>query len=372
MTIDNSRRIPFNTLQPAYELIAGELQTAIDRVIHSGWFILGPELEAFETQFATYVGVKHAVGVATGTDAIELALRAAGIGPGDEVITVSHTAVATVCAIERARALPVIVDIDPVSYTIDPGQVEAAITTRTAAILPVHLYGQPADMTSLEAIAKRHQLALIEDCAQAHGAVHRGRMAGSIGKLAAFSFYPTKNLGAYGDAGAVVTNDSALADRLRRLRNYGQAERYNAIEPGINSRLDELQAAILSVKLAHLDEQNVARRQLAAIYGESLHGVTVPVVLPGNQHVFHLYVVRHPQRDAMRGWLETRGVGTAVHYPVPVHLQAAYAHLGLREGSLRVTEQCAREVVSLPMYVGLTTDDVYRVGALVSEAAGEI
>src|SRR5690349_14391980 len=225
--------IPFNNLRPVHADLADELEDALRRVLRRGWFVLGPEVEAFEAAFAGYHEGGEAVGVANGTDALELALRAAGVGPGDEVITVSHTAVATVCAVERAGATPVLVDIDPATYTMDPGHVEAAITPRTAAILPVHLYGQTADMTALEATARRHKLLLIEDCAQAHGATHRGRMAGSIGKLAAFSFYPTKNLGAYGDAGAVATDDADLAGRLRRLRNYGQEERHLHVEPGI-------------------------------------------------------------------------------------------------------------------------------------------
>ena len=366
-----SRRVPFNTLQPAHELRAAEIQVAVDRVLKSGWFILGPELEAFEARFASYLGVGHAVGVASGTDAIELALRASGVGPGDEVITVSHTAVATVCAVERAGARPVLVDIDPGTFTIDPRHVEAAITPRTAAILPVHLYGRPADMTALQDVAQRHKLLLVEDCAQAHGAMHRGRKVGTIGDLAAFSFYPTKNLGAYGDGGAVVTNDAALAGRLRRLRNYGQAERHHHVEAGINSRLDEMQAAILSVKLAHLDADNEMRRGLAAAYGESTHGLTLPDEDARDRHVYHLYVVRHPRRDAMRAWLEARGVGTAVHYPKAVHQQPAYAHLaaGL---SLPETERVVQEILSLPMYVGLTVDDVRHVGGLVTMAAREL
>ena len=367
--MDVSRHIPFNTLQPVQEVLAGEIHAAIDRVLRSGWYILGPELESFEAQFASYLGVRHAVGVASGTDAIELALRAAGVRPGDEVITVSHTAVATVCAVERAGGRPVLVDIDPATYTIDPRQVEGAITPRTAAILPVHLYGGPADMTALAAIARRHKLLLVEDCAQAHGAMHRGRKVGTIGDVAAFSFYPTKNLGAYGDAGAVVTDDDELADRLRRLRNYGQTERHHHVEPGINSRLDEMQAAILSAKLAHLDEHNDVRRQLAAAYTEATTGVVAPVVDDADRHVYHLYVVRHPRRDALREWLEGRGVGTAIHYPKAVHQQPAYRHLAAH---LPATEKAVQEIVSLPMYVGLTVNDAHLVGGLISTAAREV
>jgi dTDP-3-amino-3,4,6-trideoxy-alpha-D-glucose transaminase len=364
--MDLYRRIPFNTLLPVHELLASEIRPAVDRVLSSGRYILGPELDAFEAHFAAYIGVRHAVGVASGTDAIELALRAGGVRPGDEVITVSHTALATVCAVERAGATPVLVDINPMTYTMDPTQVEAAITSRTAAVLPVHLYGQVADMTALEAIARRHGLLLVEDCAQAHGAMHQGRKAGSMGKLGAFSFYPTKNLGAYGDAGAVVTDDADLAARVRRLRNYGQEEPYQQGEPGINSRLDELQAAILTVKLQHLDEHNELRRRLATTYRDAITGVTLPAVGEHDRHVYHLFVVRHTSRDAMRAWLEQRGVGTAVHYPKAIHQQPAYRHL---RGQLPVTERAVGEIISLPMYVGLSADDARHVGGLVSEFA---
>ncbi|HET9780567.1 MAG TPA: DegT/DnrJ/EryC1/StrS family aminotransferase [Candidatus Dormibacteraeota bacterium] len=366
------RRIPFNTLLPTHRLLAEEIQVAVDRVLASANYILGPELEAFETRFATYLGVRHAVGVASGTDAIELALRAAGVGEGAEVITVSHTAVATVCAIERAGATPVLVEIDPLAYTIDVSAVEAAITPRTAAIVPVHLYGRACDMTALQAIAKRHGLVLLEDCAQAHGASHRGRKVGTFGELAAFSFYPTKNLGAYGDAGAVVTDDDRLAERLRRLRNYGQTERHKYVEPGFNSRLDEMQAAILSVRLDHLDEHNRVRQELAGIYCETTHGVALPAIDRSDGHVFHLFVIRHPRRDGMREWLERHDVETAIHYPIPVHLAPAYSHLGVAAGSLPTTERCTREIISLPMYIGLTHDDVRRVGSLVTQAAEEL
>ncbi len=359
--------IPFNNLHPLHTQLADELNAATQRVLNSGWFILGPEVEAFEQAFAAYHGLKYAVGVANGTDAIELAIRAAGIGAGDEVITVAHTAVATVCAIERAGAIPILVDIDPITYTMNPAAAEAAITSRTKAILPVHLYGQPADLDALTALAERYGLLLIEDCAQAHGARHKGRPIGTFGKLAAFSFYPTKNLGAYGDGGAVLTDDVQLAERLRRLRNYGQTTRYVHAERGINSRLDEMQAAILGVKLAYLDEHNAVRRELACTYEGHLRGVTVPVVRDGAYHVFHLYVVRHPQRDDLMAALKERGVSTLIHYPLPVHLQAAYADLGYRQGSLPATERAAAEILSLPMYIGLTQADI----AHIAQAAAE-
>jgi dTDP-4-amino-4,6-dideoxygalactose transaminase len=362
--------IPFNDLKPAHQRHRHEYEDAVRRVFARGGFILGPEVEAFEAGFAAYHGAVHAVGVASGTDAVELALRAAGIGPGDEVITASHTAVATVCAVERAGARPVFVDIDPDTYTLDPAAVEAALTPRTRALLPVHLYGHPADLPALAAIARKHNLCLIEDCAQAHGARHGGKLVGTFGELAAFSFYPTKNLGAFGDAGAVLTSDARLAERLRRLRNYGQARRCHHAERGVNSRLDELQAALLRAKLARLDEHNAERRRLAARYRAGLSGVVLPQAdEPRIHHVYHLFVVRHAARDRLRLRLRARGVETLVHYPVPVHLQPAYADLGYRPGSLPATERAAREVLSLPLYVGLGEERVARVAEAVAVAA---
>ena len=362
--------VPFNDLRPVQAMLGRALGAAAQRVLESGWYILGPELEAFEAGFAAYHGVRHAVGVANGTDAVELALRALGIGRGDEVITVSHTAVATVCAVERAGATPVLVDVDEATFTMDPAAAAAAVTPRTRAILPVHLYGHPADMTALAELAARHGLALVEDCAQAHGARWRGRLAGTMGHLGAFSFYPTKNLGACGDAGAVITDDPRLADRVRSLRNYGQRERYHHVEPGQNSRLDELQAALLRVKLEHLDEHNAVRRRLAGEYSSRLAGVVTPACRGEAEHVFHLYVVRHPRRDELRDALAAGGVQTLIHYPVPVHLQPAYAHLGHLPGSLPATERAARGVLSLPLFVGLESAAIARVadavGACVS------
>jgi dTDP-4-amino-4,6-dideoxygalactose transaminase len=349
------RKIPFNNLNPLDELLSTEVDIAVQRVLRSGWYILGPEVERFEVDFAAYHSVRHAVGVANGTDAIELALRAAGVGTGDEVITTAHTAVATVCAVERSGATPILVDIDPYFYTIDPTAVEAAITSRTKAIIPVHLYGQPADITSLRAIADRHHLLLIEDCAQAHGARYNDQRVGTFGHLAAFSFYPTKNLGAYGDGGAVITNDDQFADKLRKLRNYGQSTRYVHVESGINSRLDELQAAILQVKLRHLDEGNAQRRVLATEYSSLLQSVHTPAARPNAYHVYHLYVIRHPHRDQLAEALRDQGIGTLIHYPIPIHKQQAYAHLNF---SLPITERIAGEILSLPLYIGLTSDDV--------------
>ncbi len=338
----------------------GEIDGAVRRVLAGGRYILGPEVEAFEAEFAALIGVRFAVGVASGTDALVLALRAAGVGPGDEVVTVSHTAVATVAAIELAGASPVLVDIEPAYYTLDPAGLEAAISPRTKAVIPVHLYGQPADLEPILAISRRYGLRVIEDCAQAHGAVYRGRRVGAWGDLGCFSFYPTKNLGAFGDGGMVVTDDPELAGRLRLLREYGWAERYVSSLPGYNSRLDELQAALLRVKLRHLEAANDRRREIAARYIEALAGTAVepPRVRPEATHVFHLFVVRSKARDRLREFLAARGVGTAVHYPVPVHLQPAYRGRVRIAGPLAATEGAAREVVSLPMYPELTDEEV--------------
>lgn len=367
--------IPFNDLLGFEQSVVEEIESAVFRVLRSGWYVLGPEVERFEAAFAAYHGVDYAVGVASGTDAIELALRAAGIGPGDEVITVAHTAVATVCGIERAGAKPVLVDIDPVSYTMDPAAAEAAVSPRSRAIVPVHLYGHPADMAAIVALAARHGLVVIEDCAQAHGARLGGRLVGTFGHLAAFSFYPTKNLGACGDGGAVLCRDAQLAARLRRLRSYGQTSRYWHTERGVNSRLDEIQAAILSVKLKYLDQHNATRRQLAAQYHRRLTRVVRPELRPTGPevfHVYHLYVVRHGQRDVLQSRLRARGIETLVHYPIPVHLQAAYADLGYRRGDLPVTERIAEEILSLPLHVGLSLAEVDSVAEAVEQSAQEL
>ncbi|HVK12803.1 MAG TPA: DegT/DnrJ/EryC1/StrS family aminotransferase [Gemmataceae bacterium] len=359
-------RVPFNDLRPRL----AEYRAAIDRVLARGWFVLGPEVEAFEDEFAQYQGRGHTVGVANGTDAIELALRAAGVGPGDEVITVAHTAVATACGIERAGARPVFVDIDFADYTINPRAIPAAITTRTRAIVAVHLYGQPARLGALRALADRHGLLLIEDCAQAHGAKDDGRRVGTVGHLAAFSFYPTKNLGAFGDAGAVYTADTGLADRVRRLRNYGQLNRYHHVDPGgMNSRLDELQAAVLRVGLKALDAANADRFRLADRYLSRLRLPTLPGARPHSDHVYHLFAVRHPNRDTFADRLRARGVETLIHYPVPVHLQPAFAHLGGMPGDLPETERAAREVLSLPLFPGMTREQQDAVIAAVNAEA---
>ena len=363
-----STTIPFLDLAVAYRRLQPEIDAALGRVAAGGRYILGDEVAAFEGEFAAYLGRDHAVGVASGTDAVMLALRACGVGPEDEVITVSHTAVATVAAIELSGATPRLVDIDPATFTMDPAALAAAITPRTKAVVVVHLYGRPADMDAILPIARAHGLAVIEDCAQAHGARYRGRMVGTLGDAAAFSFYPTKNLAALGDGGAVVTDRPEVAERLRQLRQYGWRERYISETAGTNSRLDELQAAVLRVRLRHLDEENDARRRLAAAYDQALAGlpVTTPSARAGDHHVYHLYVIRSERRDALQAYLGRRGIGTAVHYPVPVHLQPAYTRLGYGPGSLPATEAAAHEILSLPLYPDLLPAAVDTVARAIS------
>jgi dTDP-4-amino-4,6-dideoxygalactose transaminase len=361
--------IPFSDLKLQYLSIKDEIDAAVRRVLASGWFILGEEVRAFEEEFAAYVGATRAIGVGSGTEALHLALVACGVGPGDEVITVSHTAVATVAAVELAGARPVFVDIDPLSYTIDPAEIEDKIGPATRVILPVHLYGQTADLDPIVSIARSHGLKVVEDAAQAHGAEYQGHKAGSVGDVGCFSFYPTKNLGAYGDGGLVVTSDPALAERVGLLREYGWAERYVSSIKGTNSRLDELQAAILRVKLKHLDEWNEARRRHAALYDELLKTseVVTPVHMEYGRHCYHIYAIRSQRREELKAFLRERGVGALVHYPVPVHLQEAYAELGFGQGALPVSEQCAEEVLTLPVAPELTEDQVRQVCRLIHE-----
>lgn len=327
-----------------------EIDAAIGRVLESGWYVLGRETEEFEGEFAAFVGARHAIGVGSGTEALHLALKACGVDVGHEVITVAHTAVATVAAIELAGARPIFADVEENCGTLDPAVLERLITPRTRAIVPVHLYGQPADLDPILEIAQRHGVTVIEDCAQSHGATYHGRAVGSFGALACFSFYPTKNLGAIGDGGMVVTGDAALAKQVRLLREYGWAERYVSQVPGWNSRLDELQAAVLRVKLGHLAKDNEARRRIAQVYGKELanSGLSLPAVRPGSGHVFHLYVVRCAQRDALRQHLQRMGISAGIHYPMPVHLQPAYR--SRFPVHLPTTERLAAEVLSLPIY----------------------
>jgi dTDP-4-amino-4,6-dideoxygalactose transaminase len=353
--------------QAQYLAHKAEIDAAMQAVLDGGRYVLGPETAAFEREFAAWVGVGHAIGVANGTDALHLALRALDVGHGDEVITVSHTAVATAAAVTLAGAVPVLCDIEADTCTIDPALIERQITTRTRAIIAVHLYGQAADMDAILEIGKRRGLPVIEDCAQAHGARFRGRRVGTMGALACFSFYPTKNLGAIGDGGAVVTGDDALGARVRLLREYGWAERYVSHTEGWNSRLDELQAAILRVKLHYLDADNASRRRIAARYGVELAdtGLVLPVTQEGSEHVYHLYVVRSDRRDALNAHLQARGIAAGIHYPVPIHLQPAYRRTPSL--SLPVTERASREVLSLPIYPELSDTDVATVIAAVRD-----
>jgi dTDP-4-amino-4,6-dideoxygalactose transaminase len=351
--------IPFADLKENYRSIKAEIDEAVHRTLESGWFILGKEVEAFEVEFATYCGVKHCIGVGNGLEALHLILRGYGIGPGDEVIIPANTYIATALAVSYAGATPVLVDADAETCNIDVTKVESAITSRTKAIMPVHLYGQPADMDSICALARKYNLKVIEDNAQAHGAMYKAKRTGSLGDAAGVSFYPSKNLGAYGDGGAILTDDDVLAQRVRMLRNYGQSTRYRNDYKGFNSRLDELQAAILRVKLRHLDDWSEHRRALAKVYRELLTGIPeleLPHELLGTQHVFHLFVIRHPRRDALQAHLEKNEIGTLIHYPVPLYLQNAYADLKIPSGSFPVTERLAREVLSLPLYPEMPND----------------
>jgi dTDP-4-amino-4,6-dideoxygalactose transaminase len=361
--------IPVIDLKKQYESIRADVDESIARVLAKGSYILGEEVGAFEKEFAGYCGAAHCAGVASGTEALRLALLACGIGENDEVIAPAHTAVATVAAIEATGACAVFVDIDLVRFCLDPKLIARHLTSRTRAILPVHLYGCPADMDPILQVARENDLLVVEDGSQAHGAVYDGRKAGSLGDIAAFSFYPTKNLGAFGDGGAVVTDNPALAEKVRLLRQYGWKERYVSLVRGMNSRLDELQAAVLRVKLRHLDEWNARRRELAHLYIELLSGtdLILPTVPEGSEHVFHQFVIRHPRRDDLREYLKEAGIHTLVHYPVPIHLQPAYADLGYSEGSLPNTELAAREVLSLPLYPEMTEDSVRRVSRRILE-----
>ncbi|RLB07773.1 MAG: erythromycin biosynthesis sensory transduction protein eryC1 [Deltaproteobacteria bacterium] len=366
-------QIPFVDLKAQYDDIKEELQEAIERVLMSGVFVGGEEVEEFEKEFASYCGVRFAIGVGSGTEALHLALLACGVGRGDEVITVPNTFIATTEAITLTGARPIFVDIDPASYTIDTAQVESAITERTKAIIPVHLYGQPADMEPILALAERYHLKVIEDAAQAHGAEYKGRKVGSMGDVACFSFYPSKNLGAYGDGGAVVTDDNYIAQKVRMLRNHGSKKKYTHEIEGLNSRLDAIQAAVLRVKLRYLDQWNQQRKERAYLYDrllEGTQGVIRPKVREDSTHVFHLYVIRTKRRDLLREYLAQRGISTGIHYPVPLHLQPAYSYLGIGEGAYPMTEQVAREILSLPMYPELKKKEVEAVVGEIKEFLG--
>ncbi len=355
--------IPVWDYRAEYEAERDDILRAVDHVLRSGRVILGESVRAFEQELAAYCRVPHGVGVGNGTDALVLALRALDLQPGDEVVTTSNTAIPTVSAIVTAGATPVFVDIDPDTYLMDVARLESAITGRTRCIIPVHLFGQCVDMDAVLDVASKRGIAVLEDCAQSTGADYRERRAGSMGRLSAFSFYPTKILGTYGDGGMVLTPDQTLGDRVRRLRVYGTERTYYAEEHGYNSRLDELHAEILRHKLRRLEQYIERRTALARRYEEQLTdtGLVLPVVAPGNRHVYHLYVVRHPARDAIVAALAEEGITAGIHYPWPIHTMRAYAHFGRGSGSLPVTERAAREILSLPMYPALTEADQDRV-----------
>jgi len=351
-------RIPLVDLKIQYQNIKEDVLSEISQALDSMQLFLGKNVQALESDFAEYCGTEFAIGVSSGTDALHIALRACGIGPGDEVITVSHTFIATVEAIILAGAKPVLIDIDPETYNMDTSQVEKAITGKTKAIIPVYMYGHPADMDPIIEIARNHDLKIIEDACQAHGAEYKGRRVGSLGDIGCFSFYFTKNLGAYGEGGIITTSDPDIARRCRMLRDHGQNEKYHHALIGINGRLDELQAAVLRIKLPHLENWIEKRRVLAQAYNEGLpESLIKPQDMPWAKHVYHLYVVRTPERDQLREWLESKDVGAGMHYPIPVHLQEAWRACGGGELSLPVTEKITKEIISLPMYPELTLEE---------------
>jgi dTDP-4-amino-4,6-dideoxygalactose transaminase len=366
--------VPFVDFKAQVAALREELDAAIARVLDSGWFILGPEGEAFEKELADALGAREAVAVANGTEAIQLALQALGVGPGDEVLTSPLTAAFTALAILSAGARPVFADLDPVTLNVSPEAMRKAATPRTKALLPVHLYGHACDLDPLLELARERRIPLVEDACQAHAALYKGRPVGALSGVGALSFYPTKNLGAFGDGGAVLANDPQLAARLRMLRNGGQSDRYRHELPGLNSRLDELQAAILRVKLRHLAAATARRRSIAQIYlaGLADAGVTLPVEQPYARAVYHLFVIRHPRRDALLAALRQRGVSTLIHYPIPLHLQPAFAALGGRAGDLPVAERAASEILSLPLFPEMEDAQAQAVCAAVREAAASL
>jgi len=353
-------KVPFVDLQTQFQAIRNEVMPAVESVMARSAFILGDEVDVFERDFAAFCGTSECVGVASGCDALLWGIRACGLGPGDEIITVANTYIATVLAITMAGATPVLVDCLADSYEIDPAAVENAMTDKTKAIIPVHLYGQAADMDAILAIAEKHGLLVIEDAAQAHGSTYKGKPCGSMGAVGCFSFYPGKNLGAYGDGGAIVTNDAEIAEKVRMYRNYGQSKKYYHDIPGWNSRLDTVQAAVLSIKLKQLAAWNDARHENAERYCEGLKDLPVglPVEMPDNRHLYHLFVIRTEKRDELLDYLKTKDVFCGIHYPVPIHLQKAYADLGYSKGDFPITEQTSDEILSLPMFPELTEAQV--------------
>ena len=352
-----------NNFKLEYSSIKNEVDAAINRTLESGWYILGENVKLFEKEFAEYCGAKFGVGVGNGLEALQLAMLAYGVGNGDEVLTVSNTAVATVLAVSSTGAKPIFVDVDPETYGMDVSQIENKITHKTKAILPVHLFGHAVDMNPIIEIAEENNLVVIEDACQAHGTEYRGRRVGGIGHAGCFSFYPTKNLGAYGDGGMIITNEAEIAEKLLSLRNYGQKVRYIHQFKGLNSRLDEMQAAVLRVKLTHLDEWNQKRRENAKLYSELLQGssVATPVEKDYSKPNYHLYVVKSQRRDELQRFLETNGICTLIHYPIPVHLQKAFEDLGISRGSLPITEKTANEILSLPIFPELTEGQIEKI-----------
>jgi dTDP-4-amino-4,6-dideoxygalactose transaminase len=362
-------RVPYLDLQAQYHGIRSEVLTALGEICESGRFAQGPATLDFEAKFAAYCGADHCVSLNSGTSALHVALRCLDVGPGDEVISVGMTFIATAWAISYVGATPVFVDIDPVRRTMCPAKLEAAITPRTKAIIPIHLYGMPADLDAVKTIADRHGLPIIEDAAQAHGARYRGKRVGQFGQIACFSFYPSKNLGAYGEGGALVTSDEAIAQRARSLRDHAQNQKYLHDEIGYNYRMDSFQAAVLAIKLERLDAWNAARADRAACYTELLKGSSykLPVQVSDSECVWHCYVIETPERERVRSALQDAGIDTAVHYPVPVHLQKVYAHLGYRAGDLPVTEMLCQQCLSLPIYPELSKEKIYSVASVLRD-----
>ncbi len=362
-------KIPFVSFLPMERELDGDLRAAFDRVFKRSWYIEGVEDGAFEKAFAEYCGTKYCVGVGNGLDALMLALKALGIGAGDEVIVPSNTYIATALAVTYVGAKPVFVEPDIRTFNINPALIESAITPKTKAIMPVHLYGQPCDMDPIMAIAKKHGLRIVEDCAQAHGAIYKGKKIGTFGDAAGFSFYPGKNLGALGDAGATVTNDEVLAGKVRALGNYGSDYKYHHIYKGCNSRLDELQAAFLAAKLPHLEKMNVERRRIAQMYTDGIKNpkVVTPYVMPECTPVWHIYGIRCNEREALEKHLNEKGIGTNKHYPIPMHMQECYRDLEIKEGALPIAEEISRTELSIPMYYGMTDDEVQYVIDAINE-----
>ena len=362
-------KIPVFDLKRQYEYLKTELDNAFINVFESGNFVLGENVRLFEEEFASYLGAGFAVGVGSGTEALHLSLKACDIGPGDEVITVPNTAVPTISAISFAGARPVLVDVTPDTYTIDTKKLEKRITDKTKAIMPVHFYGHPAEMEQIMKLAEAHNLKIVEDACQAHGAQYNGKNVGTLGDMGCFSFYPTKNLGAYGDGGIVVTNDEGLYNKLIMLRNYGEVKKFTSKIEGFNSRLDEIQAAALRVKLKHLDTWTSRRREIATQYQQLLFNsnVQLPSERQWAKHVYHLFVIRTNKRDALKDYLQERGVGTHIHYPIPIHFQEAYKKLGYKMGDFPISERNAGEILSLPIYPELTTEEVEVVAGLITE-----